>query len=257
MMKALIVDDEPLARERIRQMLSRDGEVDEIEEAGNGRAAIEKALEQHPDILFLDIQMPDMDGFEVLAALGKKKMHPMPITIFVTAYDEYALKAFEYRALDYLLKPFDQKRFADAFRRAKERLRSDAQIDQQQIRDLLEKVADSSKYLDWITVRKDERITLLKLEEICWIEARGNYVFLKTPKAGHMTRATLNSLETKIDPQTFVRIHRSTIVNINRIKELQVWRPGEYRVVMLCDKSFTMTRGYRERLEALLNKQSI
>ncbi|MGD9560897.1 MAG: LytR/AlgR family response regulator transcription factor [Pyrinomonadaceae bacterium] len=255
--RVLIVDDEPLARERIRDLLKRDSDVDEIIEAANGREAIQKVVSEGPDIMFLDIQMPDMGGFDVLSSLAKRKIGILPVIIFVTAYDQYAVKAFEFQALDYLMKPFDRRRFSESLQRAKEKLLKDADVDQSDIRRLLEKVSDTSQYLDWITIRKDERIFLLKVEDVCWVEAKGNYVYLKTPDAGHMTRMTINNMEARLDPHIFVRVHRSTIVNVNRIKELQVWKPGEYRVVMLCDKTFNLTRGYRDRLEAFLKKRTI
>lgn len=255
-MKILIADDEPLARELIRELLTREDGISDVHEAETGNEAVATAVATLPDILFLDVQMPGMNGFEVLSALDKKKLEKRPAVIFVTAYDEYAVKAFEYHAQDYLLKPFDRKRFAGAFRRAKDKLLSDGG-DQREIRELLEKMTISGKYLEWVTIRKDERIILLKVEEIHWVEARGNYVYLKTVEGGHMLRATINSIEAKLDPDTFVRVNRSTIVNLHYIKELQVWRPGEYRVVMRGGKSFAFTRGYREHMEAFLKNKTI
>jgi len=255
-MRILIVDDEPLARERIREMLKKETEIEFIGEAANGAQAIENIRTQKPDIVFLDIQMPDMDGFGVLETLGAKTLAQIPAIIFVTAYDQHALKAFEFHALDYLLKPFDRERFRETFKRAKAQINQHAGDEpNQRILDLLEQLNSAPEYLEWLTIKKNERIILLKVEDIHWIEAQGNYALLKFKESSQLIRETMDNLEAQLNPRMFVRIHRSTIVNINQIKELQVWSPGEYRVVMQGGKAFTLSRGYRHRFDAFLKKR--
>jgi two-component system LytT family response regulator len=256
-MDILIVDDEPLARERIREMLKRETGIKSITEAVNGRDAAKQISANKPDIVFLDIQMPDMTGFDALAAIDKKVLRQIPAIIFVTAYDEYALKAFEFHALDYLLKPFDRKRFADTFRRAKDQIAQNNGDEQRQILTLLEKLNTAPEYLEWLTIKKDERIILLRVEDVFWIEAHGNYVLLKLKDGSQIMRETMDKLEAQLDPKLFVRIHRSTIVNVNQIKELQVWARGEYRVVTQSGQAFTLSRGYRARFDEFLKKRAI
>ncbi|HEX8247940.1 MAG TPA: LytTR family DNA-binding domain-containing protein [Pyrinomonadaceae bacterium] len=257
-MKILIVDDEPLARELIREMLKAEKDCEFINEAKNGREAVELIRAAAPDVVFLDIQMPDMDGFEVLEALSIKELLRIPAIIFVTAYDQYALQAFQYHALDYLLKPFDRERFTATLNRAKEIIRHrDGGEQQQQILKMMEQMKAAPEYLEWLTVKKNERILMLRVEDVQWIEAQGNYVRLKFEDASHLLREKMDNLESQLNPKTFVRIHRSTIVNANRIKELQVWTPGEYRVVMQGGKTFTLSRGYRNRFDSFLKKSLV
>lgn len=254
-MKILIVDDEQLARELTREMLKSEKGIEFIGEAKNGREAVAMMRAETPDIVFLDIQMPDMDGFEVLESLSIKELLRIPAIIFVTAYDQYALQAFEYHALDYLLKPFDRERFAATFNRAKEIIRQrEGGEQQQQILKMMEQIKSASEYLEWLSIKKEERIFLLRVEDIHWIEAQGNYALLKFNDSSHLLRETMDGLESQLDPKKFVRIHRSTIVNINQIKELQVWSPGEYRVLMRGGKTFTLSRGYRTRFDSFLKK---
>jgi two-component system LytT family response regulator len=254
----LIVDDEPLARERIREMLKRESQVEFVEEAQNGGEAVEFVRHLKPDVVFLDIQMPDMDGFQVLETLDVKKMARVPAIVFVTAYDQYALRAFEFHAVDYLLKPFDRERFAEMLALVKERIRRQDGDDEYQRRmfSLLEKMNQSPpEYLEWLTIRKDERIKLLRVEDIHWIEAQGNYVSLKFDGNAEMLRETMDNLENQLNPKTFVRVHRSAIINVSRIKELQVWARGEYRILMKDGKTFTLSRSYRSRLNKFLNNR--
>jgi two-component system, LytTR family, response regulator len=258
-MKILIVDDEPLARERIREMLKADTDIESIGEASNGADAIKKIRKTQPDIVFLDIQMPDMDGFQVLSLLEPELLAKIPAIIFATAFDQHALRAFEFHALDYLLKPFDRERFADTLNRARMQIASHANGTgtDPRIVDLIAKMASERDYLEWLTIKKDERILLLKVADIQWIEAQGNYAKLKFKDNSQMLRETMDNLESQLDPRTFVRIHRSTIVNINQVKELQVWARGEYRVVTHAGKTFTLSRGYRGRFDDFLKKQSL
>ena len=254
-MKILIVDDEPLARERIREMLKNESEIDSLSEAANGGEAVKNIKKQKPDIIFLDIQMPDMDGFQVLENLDAETLRQIPAIIFVTAYDQHALRAFEFHALDYLLKPFDRERFAETLERAKANVKSRNEEPDERILNLLEQLNSAQEHPEWLTIKKDERIMLLKIEDVSWIEAQGNYVLLKFKEKSEMMRETMDNMEAQLNPRMFIRIHRSTIVNINQIRELQVWSRGEYRVVMHGGKAFPLSRNYRNRLENFLKKR--
>jgi len=255
-MKILIVDDEPLARERVREMLKNEREAESITEAANGGAALKAVKNELPDILFLDIQMPDMDGFQVLEKLGAKTIAQIPVIIFVTAFDQHALRAFEFHALDYLLKPFDRERFGATLARAKAQIGSQTGQDERILK-LLERMNAAPEYLEWMTIKKDERIRLFKTEDIHWIEAQGNYVLLKFAENSELMRETMDEIETHLNPKSFIRVHRSAIVNVNHVKELQVWRRGEYRVVMRDGKIFTLSRGYRNRFDEFLKKRLV
>ena len=254
-MRILIVDDEPLARARIREMLKSETNIESIAEAANGGDAIDKIRTDKPDLIFLDIQMPDMNGFSVLELSGKELLSQIPAIIFVTAFDQYALKAFEFHALDYLLKPFDRERFGDALDRARTQIndRKNGGSDPR-ILGLLQKISSEREYLEWVTIKKSERILLLKVADIHWIEAQGNYVSLKFEKESQLLRETMDKMESQLDPRSFIRVHRSTIININQVKELHVWARSEYRVITHSGKAFTLSRGYRSRLDAFLNK---
>lgn len=257
-MRILIVDDEPLARERIREMLKTEQDMELIAEAENGSAAL-NSIENHlPDIVFLDIQMPDMSGFQVLQKLDPETLSRIPVIIFVTAYDQYALQAFEFHALDYLLKPFDRERFAKTLERAKSQInRFSGEDSNQRILNLLQQINPAANYLEWLTVKKDERIRLLKTNDIQWVESQGNYVSLKFAEESELIRETMDNLETQLDPRIFVRVHRSALINAHHIKELQVWRRGEYRIIMQDGKIFTLSRGYRHRLDEFLKKRLV
>lgn len=250
--RALIVDDEPLARKFIRRMLEDDQEVQIVGECGNGSDAVAAISEQTPDLVFLDVQMPEMDGFSVLEALGVERL---PEIVFTTAYEQYAIRAFELHALDYLLKPFDQARFNDTMKHSKERLRTRQLEDGRlQIGALLENVKRRSKYLDRLIVRAEGRITFLKTDDITWIEADDKYVHLHTRKAAQMVRQTLSAMETQLDPARFLRIHRSAIINVERIQELQPMLGGQHVVVMEDGTRLTLSRNYTDRLFKLLGK---
>lgn len=249
---ALIVDDEALARKFIRRMLKDDHDVEVIGECNDGKSAVAMIQNQKPDILFLDVQMPVMNGFAVLETLGANEL---PEVIFTTAYEKYAIRAFELHALDYLLKPFDQTRFRDAMRHAKERLNQRQQEDGRiQISALLENVKGRSNYLERLIIKADGRISFLATREINWIEADDKYVHLHTAKASRMVRQTLNAMETQLDPKKFQRIHRSAIVNVERIKELEPTFNGEHVVYLEDGTKLTLSRTYREKLFELLGK---
>src|SRR5216110_2468904 len=217
--RALIADDEALARKFVRRMLKEDRDFEIIGECSNGKEAVTMIKKQNPDVVFLDVQMPEMDGFAVLESIGVERL---PEIIFATAYEQYAIRAFELHALDYLLKPFDQARFKDAIKHAKERFRSERRDDgRMQISALLESIKNKPQYLDRLVIKAGGRITFLSTRDINWIEADDKYVHVHTGKISPMVRQTLSAMEAQLDPKKFRRIHRSAIVNAARIKELQ------------------------------------
>ena len=256
-MNVLIVDDEPLARERIRELLKREKDIESVSEADNGSAAVKSIRARQPDVVFLDIQMPEMDGFQVLEKLGSHGISQVPAIIFVTAYDQYAVRAFEFHALDYLLKPFDRERFGEALARARLQIANRQSHDStERILDLLKQLGSGSEYLEWLSIKKDERIRLFRVDDIQWIEAQGNYVLIRFKEASELMRETMENIEAQLNPRMFLRIHRSAIINVNCISELQVWRRGEYRVIMHGGKALTLSRGYRHRFDEFLQKRS-
>lgn len=250
--RVLIVDDEPLARHRIRELLKGDREIEKIGEARNGSEAIEAITAHAPDIVFLDVQMPDMDGFEVLKALAVKSM---PLIIFVTAYDQHAIRAFDVHAIDYLMKPFDRKRFAKALDHAKAQMKRTNEPDTERIMKLLGELNVGARYLDRFSVKNGGTVLFVRAEDVNSIEAEGNYVRLNLANSSYLLRDTINNIESQIDPRTFVRIHRRTIVNMNRVKELQTCGRGDSRVVLHSGASHTLSRGYREHFENFLKKK--
>jgi two-component system LytT family response regulator len=236
----------------IREMLKDDSGVDIVGECVNGREAVDAIQEHTPDLIFLDVQMPEIGGFEVLEAL---KSVNVPHVIFVTAYDQYAVRAFEVHALDYLLKPFDRERFESAWRRAKAHILAtrNGEMDQR-ILAILEELKAGSKYLERLVIKSGGRVFFLDTDDIDWIEAEGNYVSVHTGKKSHLLRETISSLESQLDPKKFLRIHRSSIVKIDRIKELQPWFHGEYRVLLMDGTQLTLSRNYRENLQEALGR---
>ena len=245
--RALVVDDEPLAREMIREMLASDSEVEVVGECANGREAIEAIKASTPDIVLLDIQMPELGGFEVLESLGP---NATPYVIFVTAYDQYAVRAFEVHALDYLLKPFDRERFEAAWRRAKDQIKLDRTSRRDQdIIALLEELKAGPRYLERLVIKNGGRVFFLHVQDIYCIEAEGNYVRVYDNQKGYLLRETISSLEEQLDPKQFLRIHRSAIVRIDRIKEMQPWFHGEYRIIMENGKQLALSRNYRANLQ--------
>ena len=243
-LRVAIVDDEPLARERIRGLLAQHADVEVAAECADGIAAVAALDEVRPDAVFLDVQMPGLDGFDVLTAVDRA-----PAVVFVTAYDEHALRAFDAHAIDYLLKPIDPRRFDVALARLRERLRGGAAID-------LGRVAgEVARYRGWSTrlaVRTGGRIDLIAVADIYWIEAAGNYICLQLDASQHMMRETMKSLEARLDPARFVRIHRSAIVNADRISHLEPIEHGEYLVTMRNGKALYATRSFSRRLRELL-----
>jgi two-component system LytT family response regulator len=247
---ALIVDDEPLARERLMGLLSAEPDIEVLGECRDGEEAVSVIHDRHPDLVLLDVEMPRMNGFQVIDTIGADDM---PMVIFVTAYDQHAIRAFEVRALDYLLKPFDRTRFTDALQRAR------AQIETQTTGDLGRRLIALMKDLkreppktDRLVVKSGGRLFFLRADEVDWIEAAGNYVRLHVGAQAHLLRETMNGIEARLDPERFFRIHRCRIVNVERIQEMQPWLNGEYSVVLRSGVRLTLSRGYRERLQEKL-----
>ena len=245
--KVLIVDDEPLARQRILDLLKDEDDLEVVGQARNGQEAVEKIDAEKPDLVFLDVQMPEVDGFGVIRALGAENM---PHVIFVTAYDQYALQAFEVNALDYLLKPFDQERFHVALSRARAQLsqKKDDALSSQ-IRRLLEDVKPEDGTVDRLIIKSEGRIFFIKTGDIDWVEAAGNYVTLHVGGEAYLMRETMAGMEEKLDPKQFIRIHRSHIVNIESIKEIKPWFNGEYHVDLKDGMQLTLSRKYRQNFK--------
>ena len=231
----------------IREMLDSDSEVEVVGECANGREAVDVIKSSSPDIVFLDIQMPELGGFEVLESL---EPNTTPYVIFVTAYDQYAVRAFEVHALDYLLKPFDRERFEVAWQRVKGQI----QLDRTSRRDqdiiaLLEELKAGPRYLERLVIKNGGRVFFLHVQDVYCIEAEGNYVRVYDNQKGYLLRETISSLEGQLDPKQFLRIHRSAIVKIDRIKEMQPWFHGEYRIIMENGKQLALSRNYRANLQ--------
>jgi two-component system LytT family response regulator len=245
--RVLIVDDEPLARGMVREMLDHDPEAEIVGECANGREAISSIKELAPDLIFLDVQMPEIGGFDVLESF--KNQH-LPRVIFVTAYDQYAVRAFDVHALDYLLKPFDRERFMTAWQRAKINI-SKEQLDRrdQHIMALLEELKAGAAYIERLVVKTAGRVFFLDIADIDCIEAEGNYVRVHNGPKSYLLRETISGLETQLDPKKFLRIHRSAIVRLDKIKELQPWFHGEYHVILEGGKQLTLSRNYRANLQ--------
>ena len=247
--RTLIVDDEPLCRERLHDLLSGDAEIALVGECGDGAEAVVTLREGECDLVFLDVEMPELDGLGVVAAVGPERM---PTVVFVTAYDRYALRAFEVQALDYLLKPFDRERFAKALARAKEHVRRGRSAEaSRQLLALLGDARPGPRHLERLVLRSGGRIFFLKAEEIDWVEAAGNYLRLHVGDAVHLLRETLNNLEARLDPDCFWRIHRSTLVNVDRIRELQPLFHGDHVVILQDGTELTVSRTYRRNLPGL------
>ncbi len=251
--RVVIADDETLAREQIREFLQRFDDCELLSECTNGMEAVE-AIDQHrPELLFLDIEMPELNGFEVLqqtqAALP-------PVVVFVTAYDKYAIQAFEAHALDYLLKPFDFDRFERTLSRARNQIAASRSGElNEKLLAILESRNVRTKYLDRLAIKSRGRVIFLKTDEIAWIEAAGNYLELHSGKESHLIREPIGDFEQRLNPEHFIRIHRSCIVNVEHIKELQPGFGGEYLVVMNDGQQLTASRGYRDRLQQLLSNE--
>ena len=247
----LIVDDEPLAREGLRMLLAGDPDVSEIHEAKDGREAVSALSTTRPDLVFLDVQMPEMDGFAVVQEVSAERM---PAVVFVTAHDKYAIQAFEINAVDYLLKPVTRERFAQALARAKSRLQTQpVEEASRQILSLLETMAAPRRPMKRLAVRTAGKTTFVEIDDVDWMEAAENYVKLHVGRASHLVHVAMNTLEKSLDPETFLRIHRSIIVNVSRIQELEPSLHGEYVVTLPHDVRVRSGRTYHEKLKALAN----
>ncbi len=283
-MKVLIVDDEPIARRRVRRLLRMEDEVEVVGECAGGQEAVAAIREHNPDLVFLDVQMPDLDGFGVVAALGEEKL---PAIVFITAYDEYAVRAFDVHAMDYLLKPFDPDRFRAAFARARQHMEQLSSAEAgRRITSLLEQVLGEAKtgalvaagaaggggatavatapaaapartrYLDRLMVKHDGRVFFVKVADVDWFEASGNYVRVYVGRASHLIRETMHGIEAQLDPNEFARIHRAVIVNLDRIRELQPWFAGDYIVILRDGRQLKLSRTYREQLQARMHRMA-
>lgn len=257
--RALLVDDEPVAREGLRVLLANDPEIEVVGECADGREAVEAIRELAPHLVFLDVQMPELDGFGVIDEVGADEM---PVVVFVTAYDQYALRAFDVAALDYLLKPYDDERFATAVTRAKTQIREGAvgALSRQLIA-LLESQAGvaagrplPSGYLQRVMLKTAGRVVFLKVDEIDWIEAEGDYVRLHVGGNTHLLRDTMKRLEEQLDPSKFARTHRSSIVNLERIKELHPYFHGDYVILLKDGTELKLSRSRRQALEDRLGR---
>jgi two-component system, LytTR family, response regulator len=244
--RTLIVDDEPLARQRLRKLLEADPDIDILGECGDGQQAVIDVEALRPDLIFLDVQMPVLDGFGVVQALAGTAL---PTVIFVTAHDRYALKAFEVHAVDYLLKPFDKVRFAAALAHAKAQVRQgNADSLSERLQQLLQTIDARQPAPERMMIKAEGRIYFVRYADIAWIEAAGNYVRLHVGKEKHLLRESLTALEKKLSPVRFVRIHRSIIVNLERIRELHPAFHGDYVVIMQDGTELPVSRSCREKL---------
>lgn len=259
--RALVVDDEPLAREGVRVLLERDEETECVAECGDGEEAVEVVRRLRPDLVFLDVQMPEMDGFAVLEELEPEEM---PVVVFVTAYDAYAIRAFEVHALDYLLKPYDDERFFEALERAKAELRHRRDTAfTERLEALLEERGDGAppaggagggegRGRDRIMIKSSGRIQFVAVDEIDWVEAAGDYVRLHAGERSHLLRETMKGLQARLDPDRFVRVHRSTIVRLSFVREVRSSDSGQYDVVLEDGTRRSLSRSGRKRLEEAL-----
>jgi two-component system LytT family response regulator len=263
--QVLVVDDEPLARSGITTLVAKDPELEVAGECSNGRTAVEAILELQPDLVLLDIQMPEMDGFEVLRAVGTERMPPV---VFVTAYDQFAVRAFEVNALDYLLKPFDDERFAHAIERAKRSIRAaDVGTLSKRLLRLLESAErtnttgptvatyGSGNHMVRLVVRDAGRVFFVRTDEIDWIQAASYYVKLHVQSKVHLFRETMSSLESRLDPTAFFRVSRSAIVNLDCIREIQPYSRGTQMVILNDGTRIKLSKSRKEGLEKLLGQE--
>jgi len=255
MMRVVIVDDEELARRGVRARLEQIGDVNIVAECKNGREAIDAIRRMTPDLVFLDVQMPGKSGFDVIEAIGWDKF---PQVIFVTAHDRFAIRAFEVNALDYLLKPIDEERFDLALRRARESFfrKQESDLGRRLGAVLKEVSADKSNvaqaFTDRIVIRSGGRVVFVKVSEIDWVEAAGDYVTLHSGKKSWLQRETISDMEKKLEPSGFRRIHRSTVVNLERISEMRALDNGEYRVLLRDGTELKLSRNFRRALQSLI-----
>jgi len=254
--RLLIVDDEAHARGRLRHSLKDQPDFEIVGECANGRQALEAIRRDKPDLVFLDIQMPGLTGFDVCAQLSHNGLQ-LPFIIFCTAYDQYALKAFEVHAIDYLLKPFDRERFKQALEHARARLaRTPSAPTDQRLAELLHALQLGGQQNDRLVFKQDGRVIFVRATAIDWLEADGNYVRIHCGSESHYVRETLAGLEVQLPADKFMRVSRSAIVNLDRIKEFQPLFYGDYAVILQTGAKLTLSRNYRDRLEKFLEKRA-
>lgn len=249
-LRTLIVDDEPIARRHLRVYLEREPDVEITGECRGGREAVQAIRERRPDLVFLDVQMPDLDGFGVLDRLAPSEL---PAVIFVTAHDEYALRAFRVEALDYLLKPFDGERFRETLARARRRVeRSGLEELAERLSSLVHQTSGRPRPLERLAIKRGGASVVVRTDAIDWIEAQANYVRLHCGRESHLLRRSLKSLEEVLDPFQFARIHRTAIVNADRIRRLVPWSHGDMRITLADGTELSLSRRYRDRLERIV-----
>lgn len=251
MIRTVIADDEPLAQQRILRLVASEPDVEVVAVCGNGLEALEAIRTHSPDLIFLDVQMPELDGIGVLREVGPQNF---PVTIFTTAYDNYALQAFEANALDYLLKPFDETRFRRAVERARNYISNAkrSEVTERLLAMLDDVNAQPQNGSDRLIIKSGGRVVFIKAAEIDWVEAAANYVRIHSGAETYLMRETMNSFEARLDSNKFIRIHRSIIVNIEKIKELQPCNSGEYIVVLRNGKELSLSRSFRDRIQSLV-----
>ena len=275
-LRVLVVDDEAFARQRVHRLLAQEPGVELLDECAGGREAVEAVRRDRPDVLFLDVQMPEMDGFGVLRELAADAGGSVPLVVFVTAFDEHAVRAFDVRALDYLLKPVDAERLRVALDRARaQHAQATAAERHARLVGLLGLVADPQPAAAavqrdapaaaspvsaagppaWLLVKDDGRMYLVRTAEIDWVEAYGNYAKLHVAGQTHLIRETMASLEQTLEPAGFARFHRSTIVNLDRVRDMQPWFSGDYVVRLADGTRLKLSRVYRERLEQRMTRR--
>jgi two-component system LytT family response regulator len=253
MIRVLVADDQPMARERLVSLLAAEPGIEVAGAAASGPETVDRIRETAPDLVFLDLQMPGMDGFGVIEAVGVARMPP---TVFVTAYDEYAVRAFEVQALDYLLKPFGRQRFQSALARARRHLDLERQGDMAgRLAELLQTRRSAAPEGERLLVKSGGRVSFVDVDAIDWVEAEGNYVRLHAGDQAHLVRETMSNLIERIGPQRFFRIHRSRIVNIRKVKELLIAGGGDYQVVLIDGTTLGLSRLYRDALEEELTRR--
>jgi two-component system LytT family response regulator len=252
--RTIIVDDEELARARLLRLLRAEPDINVVAECADGPSAVAAIAREAPDLMLLDVQMPEIDGFGVLERIDEAHR---PVVIFVTAYDRYALQAFDAYALDYLLKPFNRSRFHKALQRARLQIGREQrdQVDGR-LAALLKSVHSASPFLDRLVIRSAGRVVFLRTDDVEWFEACANYVRLHLGKETHLLRGTMNVLESQLDPEKFVRIHRCTIVKVERIKELRSSVEGEYAVILQDGTRLHMSRSYRRRFDEVFQNSA-
>ena len=246
--RTLVVDDEAPARRRIRRLLADEPGVTVVGECGDGESAVTMIAAERPDLVFLDVQMPERDGFEVVTAIPPASL---PAILFVTAYDRYALRAFEVHAVDYLLKPFTGERFRTALGRARERIASRTQ--DPALASFASSLRNRPSYLSRVTVRSGARTVFVELAAVDWLEAADNYVRLHVKQREYLVRETLAALEAQLDPDRFVRIHRSAIVQVDRIAETRPTSHGDAEVLLRDGRRLAASRTWRDRLQRLVD----